>query len=256
MEDQDQQHSPRLLFCGNGDSVKTFIMRLKMALHLKRDYDDDLKKIAFSQTFLADAALSWFEDCLNGVELHELKLTFAEFCTSLVRDFTDQHAEIAARSQLADLPYCSPVSDFVAKFTAISLKIKDQEAKDKAFQFTNKLPPAMRSYVLLQAPETLAAAATAARLYEHAYPTPISTSSGTSSSISTNVAHAELKSMMVELIAIQQKQTHPTFKPRSNKMSDSDHQRCISERRCFKCKKTGHSAKDCRGSFSSSYPSS
>jgi hypothetical protein len=37
------------------------------------------------------------------------------------------------------------------------------------------------------------------------------------------------------------------------KISDADRERCMKERRCFNCKKTGHSSKQCRSAYSKNF---
>lgn len=131
------------VFCGNGDSVDTFIMQLEMAFALRPNLDDDKKRIAFVCSCLSEAALLWFEDAMQKHSLKDLTDSSKTIIENLKQTFTDPSASTTARLELADLAYSPPVSVFTAKFNAIQLKIKNSNMADRVFAFLQKLPPAM-----------------------------------------------------------------------------------------------------------------
>jgi hypothetical protein len=281
-----------------GDDVNTFLLRIELAMFLQggefRSMTEEertsaglnedqakahleRKKIAFLAQCLEGAAAQWFTSMLNGVSMTELApdTTYSVFLQDFKNAFTDGNAEVAARLQLAALNYAAPLSAFIIKFNAIDAHIPDDSEASRVFAFSQKLPPAMSSFVMVSQPKTLQAAITAARIYEGAYstasPTPahVSTSQPShSSSLSAGLASLDVNSkdtIIAELLAMQRgdsrgpRKQAASFSSQSStrpRMPDADFKRCMEERRCLKCKKVGHTAKECRGQYSTSFPAS
>ena len=268
----------RLVFRGEGDSVKTFLMRLGMLLHLNPLVDDDKKKIAFTSSYLEGGALLWFEHMMNEVSIDEIDTTFDQFKIDLQAAFLNPLDDTAARLELAAVKF-TPTKDMTVAvfastvFNPIALRLVDESPKALAFAFAAKLPPAMQAHVLQQVPETLAEALNAARIYESSF------SLQGQGAIPAHVATGEARAgergptweMFAEFAAAYGGSSAPSGRrnqdhggsqwrgaPRQApwpRMTEADRARCFAEQRCFKCKSTGHQAKSCRKPASLDFPS-
>lgn len=283
--DDDYNKPRRLVFRGDGDSVKTFLMRLGMALHLRSEIDDDKKKIAYASSFLEGGALLWFEHMNNDTAPEDMETTFDMFKDDLKAAYLNPLDEVAARLELASLKFNPSAAMTVSKFegtqfTPLTLRLSDESQKTLAFTFAMKLPPAMQAYVLQQTPDTVAEALSAARIFESSFGATVTTTTPivpAQLQAAEAITRADVRAMFAEFAAVQ---THgayssrgarggyargfparggsgPPYVPRQRQqLSDQDRERCMRERRCFSCKKVGHSARECKSAPADMFPPS
>lgn len=237
----------RLLFRGNGDNVNVFlaVMELHFASRPAAEFPNNLSKITYvASDRLRDAALSWFLAWQGGVPAAQLANTWVQFAADMRATFAPAGDVLTARQELHELTYKPPLAQFTSTFHAIDLRIIGASDGDRVFSFANKLPAGMRAFVLQSQPANLQAATAAAQVYRdaHGEPTPISTS------VSNVSASEDVRSEMAAMIRQFSKALgRPSRTRETTRLSEEEHSRCVRERRCFRCKKVGHAARDCRG---------
>jgi hypothetical protein len=185
----------------------------------------------------------------------------------------------SARMRLLCMTFPSGMSvdDFYSKhFLPALLQTREPDSRDRALLFCQKLPSGMKEAVLFQSPETAADAYQSARLYEFANQGQSSSSVSVSalpplpSQASIHVAELveQLEELRASFHAMSSQSTRnrssyssrpaprPAFTPHPPRsvISEEAKQRCLAERRCFKCKRPGHNVNTCRLPSSDKFP--
>ena len=266
---QAQQHSeermPSLVFRGNGDSPTNFLKLVDGRLLNRPDVVGHARMIAFTAGFLADAAQLWYFEWIGDVAPANVQSTYAQFKAAMLAVFVNPADQMAARLELSNLKFedFANVSAYFAAFHKTCLRLPEVDGPERAYRFAETLPAEIRAFVLERNPQNLIEAKSSALIYEGAHLK--SGAARTSQSQLHALEIRDLKQQLSELHAMASKswtpsksQDHaPQYKsnPKSyTKLSPPDHARCMAENRCFKCRKTGHSARECRSQASSSFP--
>ena len=259
MAQDSSDDSKKIVFSGNGDSASKFLLRLKLHFMLDTKLDSDKKKILFAATCFQSGAFVWFERWLGVAKIEDVTSNLTEFFKDFLKEFTNPFDETAARISLHDMKFVPSSSMNVATFAStvfnpVALRLDDSE-KTLAFAFASKLPPAMRSSVMQSVPKTLAEAVTAACIYETSFAQHQSPQAPVAH-LNASVAQAEPPTweMFAQLAASYAGSNSParrSWRPPASKssflpkLSEADRTRCLTQGLCFKCRLSGHVAKNC-----------
>jgi hypothetical protein len=125
---------------------------------------DDMQ-VAMAVSFLDGPALDWAMTYMaDFTTFHAFKSAFTTFCSPLDPDF-------ANRQLLSKCTQTSTVTDFLQRFTALSLRIPKLDAADKHSRFLQGLKQPVRQYCILLGSSTFQDAALMASRYELAMDT-------------------------------------------------------------------------------------
>ena len=223
---------------------------------------NDLERVAYAGAMLRGAAATWWRQrrtyAASGA-MADITI-WSQFCNELRTQFTVINAEKIARDQLAALKQTGAVQSYAIKFRDITIQIPDITDKEKMDRFVRGLKPRLQHELAIHEPPTLDDAIRLAERIDavdfswqqRGYRTP-STDHHHSRPEPMELGYIETKPLPYRADAdinshsralrpnLDSKPPAPYRKP----LTDEDRQRLRKAGACFKCRKTGHLARDC-----------
>jgi hypothetical protein len=183
-------------------------------------------RVSFAGTFLKDHAAMWWRTIYEEIEAQPDPDRWTQFVTGLKRQFQPINTSETARTRLDQLKQKTSVRLYNSDFREIMLQLPHMHEADRIHSYIKGLKPAIASLVAMQQPDTLTAAQgladTADTIQFHHMPRrPFST------------PRPEYRGPApMDLDAIE-------------KLTDAERERLRKNGGCFRCRKTGHLARDC-----------
>lgn len=223
---------------------------------------NDLERVAYAGAMLRGAASTWWRQRRTHAAAGVMAdvTTWHQFSTELRAQFTIVNAVKVARDELAALKQTGAVQSYAIKFRDITLQIPDITEQEKLDRFVRGLKPRLQRELAIREPATLDDAIRMAeridvldfswqqRNYRAA-----SADSHRSRPEPMELGNIETKALAA--IHRTRDDTHPRAlqpslesKPRApyrKPLTDEDRERLRKAGACFKCRKTGHLARDC-----------
>ncbi|XP_070026079.1 uncharacterized protein [Nicotiana sylvestris] len=117
---------------------------------------EEAKKVATAAMYLQGDAKLWWQLKYEAIRAGEDALeTWAELKAAIRLQFFPENVEYNARRKLRELCQTKSVWDYVRKFSAVMLNIRDMVDKDKLFTFLEGLNPYARVELQRQRVDTL-----------------------------------------------------------------------------------------------------
>jgi hypothetical protein len=246
-----------------GSSVDTFLFSIEKAFEF---YEiDESRKVATAVNYFRDAALRWFK--FMEKQFQQSPPQWKEFKTYLIQHFKPSNTDIVVRNKLSNLRQIGSVVAYNDAFNRLIIELPDIDENTKIDMYCRGLKQQIQIQVRLRTPESLNIAQTVAMNVDNIIsatsyskgkslapltkPTNGNGRFGTNSSFITTTPmelgnteqvendHNESEKEVAAIISRRYKG--------NNKLSDDEIQKLITERKCFKCKRTGHIARRCPG---------
>ena len=186
-------------------------------------------RITFAATFFKDQAALWWRAYYQTQNWATAAPTWDDFLTTLRRQFTPVNTSLSAYDRLQRLSQKASVNAYNHEFRGLMLELPDMDAATRMNYYMKGLKETIRPFVAMQTPADLAAAETIAK--------------------------------RVDAVTYKPQNHISGFRPRSNyqtpggatpmeldaigKLTDAERDRLRKNGGCFRCRKTGHLARDC-----------
>jgi hypothetical protein len=209
------------------ESLEAWIFQMQQFCDLAPVPDND--RIAFAATFFKDQAALWWRSYHQAQDWEDEAPTWDDFLTALRLQFIPVNTSISAYDRLQRLSQKASVNAYNHEFRAIMLELPDMDATTRLNYYMRGLKENIRPFVAMQSPANLAAAETIAE--------------------------------RVDAVTYKPQHRPSGFQPRSNyrspggavpmdldaigKLTDAERERLRKNGGCFRCRKTGHLARDC-----------
>lgn len=207
-----------------GDDVSDWIQ--KMELYLRAHRATEMEAIAFAVQLLKDHASRWW----RSVIMHNPLVceSWTAFTEQLRRQYVAPNAAVHARSKLNQLRQTRSVHEYVRHFQLHMVDIPNMGIDEARERFLAGLKPHIQAHCRLQRPTTLEDAIADALIIDDC-----GMLANMDASRHTEHAHEAQA-------ASKQDPQRPT------KLTEVEKQRCLKLRLCFRCRKPGHSSRDCQ----------
>ena len=231
-------------FDGNRDNLVSFLQDVRIYTLLNaKVYSTDEKKIIFILSFLTSRTAKAWKEAYLAEKLQTTPLDFgtlANFVDLLNNAFSVADSEGEARAQLRQLRQDKGTADeYISQFRILSGRSKITEDNSLIEYFMEGIHPAIleRIFGLAKVPTTITAWCDHAARFDSQY--------------------RRLQEIKGRKKGTPFPAKKPSFTPRYvpnkdshamdiDRLSTEDMERHMKERRCFKCHRVGHQAKECR----------
>jgi hypothetical protein len=209
------------------ESLEAWIFQMQQFCDLAPVPADD--RITFAATFFKDQAALWWRSYHQDQDWETAAPNWDAFLIALRRQFVPVNTSISAYDRLQRLSQKASVNAYNHEFRAIMLELPDMDATTRLNYYMRGLKENIRPFVAMQSPANLAAAETIAE--------------------------------RVDAVTYKPQNRPAGFQPRSNyrppggvipmdldaigKLTDVERDRLRKNGGCFRCRKTGHLARDC-----------
>jgi hypothetical protein len=222
------------------------------------------QKVQFVSSYLKDNAALWFKYVYEEAEAQGVQLTWEGVQEKLLQRFRPIESAKTARVALASLRQTGSAQHYCNLFQQYVTLTGDMAEADKIFAFQRGLKPFIAREVDLREPYTLTDAMNYAIRADARNSLLFKKSAFGDNSYSNKVQFSRPVPMEVDNLNMEQSDeeesvsVNATYAQRSSQVkrfeiSDADRERCMKERRCFNCKKVGHSSKQCRSAYSKNF---
>jgi Retrotransposon gag protein/Zinc knuckle len=197
------------------------------------------EQVQFASTLLDGVAANWLR-CMLAEPGTSMPTSWIVFKEALIKQFQPLADEEDARQKLMRLTQRKSVRQYVQLFMDTALRLPDMHVKDKIFRFKEGLTLQCREWVTRARPDTLLEAMEAAEEWEQIH-------LGERSRDST--AKFRAKQSRVESMGEPMQLGSSSVKSGGKKSSNTAEvktERPNTVRKCFKCGKPGHIARECR----------
>ncbi len=236
----------------------------------------DISRVPFEErvqlvgSYLKESAGLWYKYVYEESIAIESPLTWEEFRSKFLARFRPIESGKTARVALASLRQTHSVQQYCSLFQQYVTLTPDMAETDKVFAFQNGLKPNIAREVDIRDPRNLTQAmnfailadARNSLLFRNSYASNNSNKMVVSRPIPMEVDNVNFEQpeddYSDELPAVnatyvqRSSEGHSTQSKRVD-ISAADRERCMKERRCFNCKKVGHSSRQCRGAYSKNF---
>src|SRR5690349_9855084 len=210
---------------GRNESLAAWIFQMERYCQLLPV--PDINRVEFAGTFLKDHAAMWWQTTYNDIE------SWRDFTDGLREQFQPVNTAKTARAQLDRLKQTSSVRFYNTRFRELILQIPHMHEEDRVHHYINGLKPQVAALVALRQPDSLldaqGLADTADTIQHHHVPYQTYGSRGTGQ---TQHRPNYQGPAPMELDAI-------------GKLTDTERERLRKNGGCFRCRKTGHVARNC-----------
>jgi Ty3 transposon capsid-like protein/Zinc knuckle len=186
-------------------------------------------RITFAATFFKDQAALWWRAYYQTQDWQAAAPTWDVFLVALRQQFTPVNTSISAYDRLQRLSQKTSVNAYNHEFRGLMLELPDMDPGTRMNYYMKGLKDNIRPFVAMQTPTTLAAAETIAERVDAVTYKPQTRSSGFQP---RPKYHAPGGTIPMDLDAI-------------GKLTDAERERLRKNGGCFRCRKTGHLARDC-----------
>jgi hypothetical protein len=183
-------------------------------------------RVSFAGTFLKDHAAMWWRTVYEEIEAQPEDNRWTQFTNGLKHQFQPINTAETARTRLDQLRQKTSVRLYNSDFREIMLQLPNMHEADRIHAYIKGLKPAVASLVAMQQPNTLIAAQGLADTadtiqFQHLPRRPF---------INPRPDHRGPTPMDLDAI---------------EKLTDAERERLRKNGGCFRCRKTGHLARDC-----------
>lgn len=238
----------------------------------------DISRVPFEErvqlvgSYLKESAGLWYKYVYEESITIGSPLTWEEFRSKFLARFRPIESGKTARVALASLRQTHSVQQYCSLFQQYVTLTPDMAETDKVFAFQNGLKPNIAREVDVRDPQNLTQAmnfairadARNSLLFRNSYAANNNNKMVGSRPIPMEVDNVNFEqpeddySYSNELPAlnatyVQRSSESRSSQPKRVELSAADRERCMKERRCFNCKKVGHSSRQCRGVHSKNF---
>ena len=199
---------------------KAWIFDVEEALSARRLSPD--REVAFAASYLQGNAKLWF---VNVHEQGNRPANWFKLKARLSTAFGPAHVQERSRILLLRTTQTGDLESYVSSFSGLALMTTDLDDHTKAIIFTKGLVPYLQKSVLQQHPETLQNAVRAARCAQEVAK---SDDSPNSNAPMFAAVRTDFRRPLVRL-------------------TPEERERLAREGRCFRCRRSGHFARNCQG---------
>jgi Retrotransposon gag protein/Zinc knuckle len=202
---------------------------------------DEMEQVQFASTLLDGVAANWLR-CVLAEPGATLPASWVSFKSALIKQFQPLADEEDARQKLMRITQRKSVRQYVQLFMDTALRLPDMHVKDKIFRFKEGLTLQCREWVTRARPITLLDAMEAAEEWEQIHLGERSRDSTAKFRARQSKPEAEAEPMQLGSSSMKTNK-----KTTSSSNAEVKTERPNTVRKCFKCGKPGHIARDCRG---------
>lgn len=227
----------------------------------------DAERITHAVGLLEKTALQWWLGVVDQGGAQR-PTTWLQFTTALIARFRPINAERAARVRLGTITQTGSVASYAAAFQKLLMRVKDLPDAQVLLFFVNGLQPAIQRELIRWPPADLATAISDAeriasvdsQIKRPGHSSHTSSYAAASSSTATPMELGMLDDDGAyngdddHLMALQRRPSpsaasafnSPPGRTRPPMLSAAERARCVDHRLCFRCRKPGHAAHECR----------
>lgn len=237
-----------------------WLFEMDSYLELARVSEDQRVKMVGS--YLKEHAALWFKYVYEESMRQGVALTWPSLRAQFLARFRPIDSGKTARVAIASLRQFGSVQQYCNLFQQYITQVSDMAEADKIFAFQRGLKQHIAREVDLRDPKTLIEAMHYA-IRAEARTTLLNRSNFSASFSSSNASRSvpmEIDNVNMDIdsqggeedvMQVHAMSGQATLK--RVEMSISDRERCVKEKRCFKCKQVGHSVRQCRNPYSSKF---
>ena len=215
-------------FCGRkSESLEAWIFQMQQFCTLAPVPEPD--RIPFAATFFKDQAALWWRSYHQSIDWQNRAPDWNGFLAAIRQQFVPVNTSISAYDRLQCLSQKTSVNAYNHEFRAIMLELPDMDQATRMNYYLRGLKDNLRPFVAMQTPADLAAAETIAERVDAVTFKPQSRTPG----FRPNPGYRSPGGATpMELDAI-------------GKLTPAEREKLRKEGGCFRCRKTGHLARDC-----------
>ena len=237
-----------------GQSVDTFLFTIEKIFDF---YEiEESNKVCTAVNYFRDAALRWFK--FMEREFQQSPPSWTHFKSLLIQHFKAANTETIIRNRLNNLRQIGSVIGYNDAFNKLIIELPDIDENTKIDMYCRGLKQQVQLHVRLRAPESLNIAQSVAMNVDNIIGTTTfgkPKSFNTTSRFSNADTPSSSNSAPMELGNTQQDREQEDADTElsaisgryrgSHKLSKDELQQLMREKKCFKCKETGHMARRC-----------
>jgi len=215
---------PRV-FSGDVNDLREWTFAVELAFRANR-IQEGIAQVDFASSFLQGNALLWFLSCLDSGRSFP---DWESLKTTLQETFGPLDAEEDSRLAFFSIIQKGGLDEYIREFTRLSLNVSDLDQHSRALLFVRGLSDSLRADAMREHPKTVSEAIRAARTARR--------NDGLTTRNDRTVRNDPGK-------RVNETSSQPP-KGRREKLSDEERSKLLREGRCFKCRSSGHVARNC-----------
>ena len=220
------------IFTGSSSEFKEWTFSVELGLRANRIMKDD-HQVDYAASYLGGNALLWFISCSeSGRKFADWK----SLKTALDESFGPLGAEEDNRLSLFSLTQNGSLDEYIKEFSQLSLLVSGLDEQSRALLFVRGLSASLQYEAMREHPETVSEAMRAARMARRQISL---TRAGAGWGSRSDYRRSSVRN------SSETPAEKRSFTTRRTKLSESDRAQLLREGRCFKCRQSGHMAKDC-----------
>jgi hypothetical protein len=209
------------------ESLEAWVFQMQQFCNLAPIPEAD--RIQFAATFFKDQAALWWRSYYQSIDWQNAAPDWQGFLGALRQQFVPVNTSISAYDRLRRLSQKASVNAYNHEFRAVMLELPDMDQATRMHYYLQGLKDNLRPFVAMQQPATLTAAETIAERVDAVTFRPAARGSGFRPNPNYRSPGGTAP---MELDAI-------------SKLTPKERDRLRREGGCFRCRKTGHLARDC-----------
>jgi len=233
-----------------GPSVDLFIFSMEKAFDYFRVEEQD--KVSIAITYFREAALRWVQYLETT---NQVSSDWNQFKAMMIQHFKASNTETIIRNKLNSLRQQASVNTYNDLFNKLIIELPEIDEKTKLDIYRRGLKPSVQLHVSLSNPNNLIDAQTTAMNVDNIFAATFHKRS-TAQFLprnNTQTPHNTITtSVPMELGSLDQHQdetidraNHVSTYQGNRKLSPDLFKRLMEEKKCFKCQRTGHIARNC-----------
>jgi hypothetical protein len=227
----------------DGKHVDTFIYALEKLFEFHHVQDE--KKVDYAVTYFRGSALRWFKYVEHQYAGQEGFKLWNNFTQVLRKHFEAANTETVVRNKLNAVRQMASVSIYNDLFNSLIIELLDIDEKTKIDMYCRGLKTAIQLHVSLKGPKTLEEAQTTAMNVDNIMNESYgyrSNGKRQGNGSTYNKPSSASTSVPMELGNTEES---VAYIGTNSRLSPEEMKKLRLEKRCFKCKKTGHIARKC-----------